>query len=434
MLTCIKDWELGTRREQHTADDLEFEDAFENLYLDEQKALVVVFLLLVLELELLDDLVVVLVLVLVLLDDLLLDLDEDDLVLDLVARSPLGTTVRWGPIVLGPGRPDVVPGRPRHDGLAKGLTKPGFCAVTYPPDQRDETTRPRKQSTLPKWPQAAKPMHATVHIPRPPQPRLAATRRRVADVHVHVPDSDAMVACTAASRPHRVDAASRVPLRLGRTLESARSHSPTQSRRHTASATACLLRSRPPPELQTPEPAMDAIACVGVVAPPLLSRSFADAAIARALHFSLSDAAPVHDFGGGHPPPPPCVAAPSPSPSARCRLGPAGGHAGKRRRPRPSKRAPTTYISTDAATFRAMVQRVTGADDEAALLLHHQQDGLGLLLPQLGVEQFLQAGPAAHAAAAYATAQPAPAAAEQQPLFPTLDSWNVMYGKKNEVA
>ncbi|RCV45055.1 hypothetical protein SEVIR_9G426700v4 [Setaria viridis] len=195
-----------------------------------------------------------------------------------------------------------------------------------------------------------------------------------------------------------------------------------------------------------------AISCVGV-APQnaLLSRSFADAAIARALHFSLSDvpqpsaeataataAAPpaattvlMHGFGG-HPPLMGSAApsqSPSPSSSARCRLGPAGGGAGKRRRPRPSKRAPTTYISTDAATFRAMVQRVTGAD-EADLLLQ-QQDGLGLLLPQLGVEQFLQAGPTA-----YATT-PTPAAAEQQqqqPLFPTLDSWNVMYGKKNEVA
>ena len=136
-------------------------------------------------------------------------------------------------------------------------------------------------------------------------------------------------------------------------------------------------------------------------------------------------------------------AAPSPSSPARCRLGPAGGHAGKRRRPRPSKRAPTTYISTDAATFRVMVQRVTGADESDLLPQLQQQAGtgagaglgLGLLLPQLGIEQFLQAGPAAHAAAAaaYTTAAP-PAPAEQQPLFPTLDSWNVMYGKKNEVV
>ena len=126
----------------------------------------------------------------------------------------------------------------------------------------------------------------------------------------------------------------------------------------------------------------------------------------------------------------------SPSSSTRCRLGPAGGHAGKRRRPRPSKRAPTTYISTDAATFRAMVQRVTGADE--ADLQPPQQDGLGLdlLLPHLGVERFLQAaGHAAPdvAAAPYTPAPPA-AAAEQQPLYPTLDSWNVMYGNKTEVV
>ncbi|KAG2552335.1 uncharacterized protein LOC120652554 [Panicum virgatum] len=199
---------------------------------------------------------------------------------------------------------------------------------------------------------------------------------------------------------------------------------------------------------------MDALSCVGV-APQgaLMSRSFADAAIARALRFSLSDApepsaaaasttaalpaaaALMHAFGG-HPPP----GSAAPTSPARCRLGPAGGHAGKRRRPRPSKRAPTTYISTDAATFRVMVQRVTGAD-ESDLLLQQQEDGagaglgLGLLLPQLGIEQFLQAGPAAHAAAAaaYTTAAP-PAPAEQQPLFPTLDSWNVMYGKKNGVV
>ncbi|PAN49927.1 hypothetical protein PAHAL_9G485400 [Panicum hallii] len=200
---------------------------------------------------------------------------------------------------------------------------------------------------------------------------------------------------------------------------------------------------------------MDAVSCVGVTPQgALLSRSFADAAIARALHFSLSDApgpsapaaeaattaAPpaaavlMHGFGGHTPM---GSVAPSPSSPARCRLGPAGGHAGKRRRPRPSKRAPTTYISTDAATFRVMVQRVTGADESELLL--QQQDGasglgLGLLLPQLGVEQFLQAGPAAHAAAAAYTTAPPPAPAEQQPLFPTLDSWNVMYGKKNEVV
>ncbi|XP_066388095.1 calmodulin-binding protein 25-like [Miscanthus floridulus] len=200
---------------------------------------------------------------------------------------------------------------------------------------------------------------------------------------------------------------------------------------------------------------MDAVSlsCAGVAPQSaLLSHSFADAAIARALHFSLSDHDPepppvattamlMHGaVAGTDCPGPAMAAAPSPSSSARCRLGPAGGHAGKRRRPRPSKRAPTTYISTDAATFRAMVQRVTGADETDLLQPQQQQDGslgIGLLLPHLGVEQFLQAaGHAPHVAAAapYATATPAAAAEQQQPLFPTLDSWNVMYGKKNEVV
>lgn len=193
-----------------------------------------------------------------------------------------------------------------------------------------------------------------------------------------------------------------------------------------------------------------AVSCAGVAPQSqsaLLSRSFTDAAaIARALTFSLADtntadpdlpsaAAFVHGAGaaaaGAHPSPP-CSSVSRPTSS---RLGPAGGGAGKRRRPRPSKRAPTTYISTDAATFRVMVQRVTGADDTDE---PGQQDhlSLGLLLPHLGVvgpSAFLPP-PVDHAAsAADVYTSLAPAAAPEQPLFPTLDSWNVMYGK-NEVA
>ena len=37
-LTCIKDWKLGARREQHEAEDTELEEAFKNLYLDEKEA------------------------------------------------------------------------------------------------------------------------------------------------------------------------------------------------------------------------------------------------------------------------------------------------------------------------------------------------------------------------------------------------------------
>ena len=36
MLTYIKDWEQGARREQHTPKDLDLEEAFKNLFLDEQ--------------------------------------------------------------------------------------------------------------------------------------------------------------------------------------------------------------------------------------------------------------------------------------------------------------------------------------------------------------------------------------------------------------
>jgi hypothetical protein len=37
MLTCIKDWELEVRREQHAVDSLELKEAFKNLYLDEEE-------------------------------------------------------------------------------------------------------------------------------------------------------------------------------------------------------------------------------------------------------------------------------------------------------------------------------------------------------------------------------------------------------------
>jgi hypothetical protein len=35
MLTCIKDWEQGARREQHAVEDTDLEEAFKNLFLDE---------------------------------------------------------------------------------------------------------------------------------------------------------------------------------------------------------------------------------------------------------------------------------------------------------------------------------------------------------------------------------------------------------------
>uniref|UniRef100_A0ACD5WWB5 Uncharacterized protein n=1 Tax=Avena sativa TaxID=4498 RepID=A0ACD5WWB5_AVESA len=181
---------------------------------------------------------------------------------------------------------------------------------------------------------------------------------------------------------------------------------------------------------------MDALACV---APPaLLSRSFADGAIARALHFSISAGRSpvpeppfVADLAAATTAPPAfCVPAasalPLAAPSAPCRLGPAGGRAGKRR-PRPSKRVPTTYISTDAATFRLMVQHITGAEPEQPVDADADA-GPDLLLPPFNVDHLLPSDAAAHVAA-YARTHPETAAAAEQPCFPTLDSWNVMYHK-----
>jgi hypothetical protein len=37
MLLCMKDWELGDARAQHSVQDKELEAAFEGLYLDEEQ-------------------------------------------------------------------------------------------------------------------------------------------------------------------------------------------------------------------------------------------------------------------------------------------------------------------------------------------------------------------------------------------------------------
>jgi hypothetical protein len=35
MLTCMKDWDQAVRKEQHAPEDIDLEDMFDNLYLDE---------------------------------------------------------------------------------------------------------------------------------------------------------------------------------------------------------------------------------------------------------------------------------------------------------------------------------------------------------------------------------------------------------------
>jgi hypothetical protein len=36
MLTCMKDWEQGARREQHAPEDVDLDESFKNLFLDEE--------------------------------------------------------------------------------------------------------------------------------------------------------------------------------------------------------------------------------------------------------------------------------------------------------------------------------------------------------------------------------------------------------------
>ncbi|KAE8775759.1 hypothetical protein D1007_51661 [Hordeum vulgare] len=124
---------------------------------------------------------------------------------------------------------------------------------------------------------------------------------------------------------------------------------------------------------------------------------------------------------------------PSTPVAAKRRAGvrPNAGRAGKRRA-RASKRAPTTYISTDPANFRLMVQHVTGDQAEPGAadgaLLHaspYDAYSAALLLdchPFDGAfEESLRLPSDVDAAALHRHHQQ-----QQQPCFPTLDSWGVM--------
>uniref|UniRef100_A0ACD5WNY1 Uncharacterized protein n=1 Tax=Avena sativa TaxID=4498 RepID=A0ACD5WNY1_AVESA len=237
---------------------------------------------------------------------------------------------------------------------------------------------------------------------------------------------------------------------------------------------------------------MDAMSCLAPPPASFLQNSstgyYTDAAIARALQYSVSDhyspaasssspsssSSLLADFacggGGGNwfasaapatapltgltcdsvlvasdaaprPPSTPVAAAAAAATAPttnkrRLGRGPAAtGRAGKRR-PRASKRAPTTYISTDPANFRLMVQHVTGVQAEPA--------GDGVLMPapfDASVASALLDCPPFDAAYGDALQLPSSggdAAAlhhrlqqqqqqQQQPCFPTLDSWSVMY-------
>ncbi|OEL26661.1 hypothetical protein BAE44_0012321 [Dichanthelium oligosanthes] len=222
---------------------------------------------------------------------------------------------------------------------------------------------------------------------------------------------------------------------------------------------------------------MDAISCL---APPpaLLATNFTDAAIARALHFSMSSgssassssslSAPAHHQHNNHSP---LLAADLPayaprsltcdsvlvadsprrSPPGRRRqqhqqqLAPAAGRAGKRRS-RASKRASTTYISTDPANFRIMVQQITGVQAEPGEIIEVLQPALDAAAAVLLAADSSSAAAAAAAGAAYGnnallavpggedlSALHHQHQLQQQPCFPTLDSWNVMYERSEQL-
>ncbi|XP_066395641.1 calmodulin-binding protein 25-like [Miscanthus floridulus] len=215
---------------------------------------------------------------------------------------------------------------------------------------------------------------------------------------------------------------------------------------------------------------MDAISCLAPPPAALLATSYTDAAIARALHFSTtttmspdsSASASSSSSSLSHhhhspllsaltdlpspyyvppPVPPHAVAATccdsvlvSDSPRRRSSP-PAGARAGKRRS-RASKRAPTTYISTDPANFRLVVQQITGVQADASSA-GDDVSGVEVMMLQMQATATLDAAALLGAAAA-GNPQLLPAGDEasalrqhqlqqQQPCFPTLDSWNVMY-------
>ncbi|CAN6373941.1 unnamed protein product [Urochloa humidicola] len=155
------------------------------------------------------------------------------------------------------------------------------------------------------------------------------------------------------------------------------------------------------------------------------------------------------DFTASAPSPQtPAIAAPPQS-----QLRPTGRRVTKRR-PRPSRKLPTTYIAADPASFRRMVHQVTGADD---LPIHPAPPEIlcrpapsraapagAMMLPTLDTSAFLLGAPSsveATSAAAPAVQDPAEAggAAGLGPalgacnfngsscggaFFPTLDSWD----------
>ncbi|RCV36324.1 hypothetical protein SEVIR_7G320000v4 [Setaria viridis] len=129
----------------------------------------------------------------------------------------------------------------------------------------------------------------------------------------------------------------------------------------------------------------------------------------------------LRDFA---PTPTPATAAP---PNHHQNLRPAGTRRVAKRRPRPSRKLPTTYIAANPASFRRMVHQVTGADDlpmppppappETLCRPAPYRSGTAsgaMMLPTLDTSAFLLAAPGAAArtdAPCAGPAAPAPAPA-----------------------
>lgn len=207
------------------------------------------------------------------------------------------------------------------------------------------------------------------------------------------------------------------------------------------------------------------LSCLAPHAALLPCAAFTDADITRALHFSSSmpdtssspssssSAAFLADFCGGgagggfvvrrrHRRCRRSPASPFSWPTARARRRPAcaaapaaaagagpRGWRARKRRSRASKRAPTTYISTDPANFRLMVQHVTGVQADPP-----PRRWRAGILPTTTTTAPFDTSSGLHMLDTFAAANPLlqaeqAAALQQQPCFPTLDSsWSaVMY-------
>ncbi|CAN6362145.1 unnamed protein product [Urochloa humidicola] len=153
------------------------------------------------------------------------------------------------------------------------------------------------------------------------------------------------------------------------------------------------------------------------------------------------------------------ASAPSPTNTTRATAAPPNHHLRparrvnkNKRRPRPSRKLPTTYITADPASFRRMVHQVTGADDlpvplPAETLCRPAPSlaaaGGAMLLPTLDTSAFLPGVEAARLPALLEQHQQVEAGGVRPPAaagacsnsnyngssfpFPTLDSWDPLF-------